>query len=81
MFIPRRLIVPDLRLSEQRPSGTRYIERLRNISPDDEHAIRARAGTRSLRALAAEYGVSHETIRSIQLAGDRSGRSTGRSGR
>lgn len=66
MLTPRRLIVPDLRLSEQRLSGTRYVERPRKLSPDDERAIRALAGAFSLRALAADFGVSHETIRTIR---------------
>ncbi len=37
--------------------------RARRLSPADEAAIRATASSRSLRDLASEYGVSHETIR------------------
>ncbi|CAA9552482.1 MAG: hypothetical protein AVDCRST_MAG49-1878 [uncultured Thermomicrobiales bacterium] len=33
------------------------------LTPEQEAAIRALAGIRSLRSLAAEFGVSHETVR------------------
>ena len=37
----------------------------RRLSPEQEAVIRSRAGYRSLRALAAEVGVSHETVRTV----------------
>jgi hypothetical protein len=37
----------------------------RRLTPEQEVSIRALAGTRSLRSLAAEFGVSHETIRAV----------------
>ena len=39
--------------------------RPRKLAPEREEAIRAYAGNRSLRELAAEFGVSHETVRSV----------------
>lgn len=35
----------------------------RKLTPEQVAAIRGDAGSRSLRALAADFGVSHETIR------------------
>jgi len=35
----------------------------RRLAPEQEVAIRAVAGTRSVPSLAAEFGVSHETVR------------------
>ncbi len=43
----------------------RYARRSRKLTPADETAIRVLAGTKSLRSLAADLGVSHETIRAI----------------
>jgi hypothetical protein len=43
----------------------RYRARARRLTPEQEASIRALAATKSLRELAAEFGVSHETIRSI----------------
>jgi transposase len=43
--------------------------RPRKLTPDQEAMIRALAGTKSLRSLAAEFGVSHETIRIIVRQG------------
>jgi DNA-binding NarL/FixJ family response regulator len=40
----------------------------RPLTPQQEAAIRAHAGTKSLRALAAEFGVSHETVRIVRNA-------------
>ena len=37
----------------------------RKLTPDQEAAIRSLAGTKSLRALAADFGVSHETVRAV----------------
>jgi site-specific DNA recombinase len=44
---------------------SRYCQRARRLTPDQEAAIRALAATKSLRSLAADFGVSHETIRCI----------------
>ncbi len=38
------------------------------LSPQQEAAIKADAGRRTLRDLAAEFGVSHETIRKVLRA-------------
>jgi hypothetical protein len=43
----------------------RYRARARRLTPEQEATIHALAGTRSLRSLAAEFGVSHETIRAV----------------
>ncbi len=43
----------------------RYARRSRKLTPADETAIRVLAGTESLRSLAADFGVSHETVRAI----------------
>ena len=42
-----------------------HAPRRRKLSPEQEAAIRAEGGNRSLRELAAEFGVSHETIRAV----------------
>ena len=46
-------------------AARRYRARPRKLTPPDESAIRARAGTKSLRSLAADFGVSHETVRAV----------------
>jgi len=43
----------------------RYRARARKLTLAHESTIRALAGTRSLRRLAADFGVSHETIRKV----------------
>ena len=46
--------------------GDQYcVPRRRRLSMEQEAAIRAFAGTKSLRSLAADFGVSHETVRSV----------------
>jgi hypothetical protein len=55
-------------LRRDNPAPPRYRHRPRKLTAADEAAIRALAGTRSLRALAADFGVSHETVRAIILA-------------
>ncbi len=47
------------------PTPRRYCARLRKLTSAQEAEIRALAATRSLRSLAAEFGVSHETVRSV----------------
>ena len=70
-----RIPFPDLR-SQPAPilrwpsqsdtsSRPRYRTRARRLTPEQEAEIRALAGTRSLRSLAADFGVSHETIRAV----------------
>ena len=53
----------------RKPGGGRrdayQTPRPRKLSPEHEAAIRAEAGNRSLRELAAEFGVSHETVRAV----------------
>jgi uncharacterized protein YidB (DUF937 family) len=39
--------------------------RQRKLSAEQVEAIRTEAGNRTLRELAAEFGVSHETIRTV----------------
>jgi hypothetical protein len=46
-------------------SPRRYRLRARRLTIADESAIRALAETNSLRSLAADFGVSHETVRAI----------------
>jgi site-specific DNA recombinase len=55
---------------ERRPVGrsrraATHAPRLRKLSPDQAVAVRALAMTKSLRSLAADFGVSHETIRTV----------------
>lgn len=77
-----RVPFPDLQLGTpgrcvsrrsdcSQPDGSaprRYRTRPCKLTPDREAAIRALAVTWSLRALAAEFGVSHETVRSVLRA-------------
>jgi hypothetical protein len=75
LFAPRRIAVSDLRTKPARdirwPSRrdaatpARYCARTRKLTSDQESTIRVLAATRSLRSLAADFGVSHETIRSV----------------
>jgi hypothetical protein len=70
-----RIPFPDLRTepasdprwpSRRDPtSPLRYRVRARRLTPEQESTIRALAGTRSLRSLAAQLGVSQETIRAV----------------
>ncbi len=47
------------------PAAHRYRARPRKLTPGQEAALRALAGTKSLRVLAAEFGVSYETVRAV----------------
>ncbi len=70
LFQPNRVAVPDLRPRCRRGacgSGIRYSVRDHKLNLDLEVTIRAIGATRSLRALAAEFGVSHETVRVVLL--------------
>ena len=75
LFTPRRVVVPDyrtrpsvitrwptLRDASARP---RYHARARKLTPDQEATIRDLKAVKSLRSLAAEFGVSHETVRAV----------------
>jgi hypothetical protein len=72
---PLRVPVLDFRLGAsntprwpwrcETPSPRRHGTRARKLTPEQESTIRAFAATRSLRSLAAEFGVSHETIRAV----------------
>ncbi len=59
---------------ERQPAGRSRREgyqtpRARKLTPEQEKAIRALAGTGSLRSLAADFGVSHETVRAALRRG------------
>ena len=56
---------PRRPLSGRSKRAAYHTPRRRKLSPEQEAVIRAAAGTRSLRELAAEFGVSHETIRAV----------------
>lgn len=45
--------------------GRYQAPRCRVLTEEQEAAIRALASSRSLRSLAADFGVSHETVRAI----------------
>jgi hypothetical protein len=86
LAIPRRIAVPEVRpqhLRQRCGSSKRYGRRARKLTSAEESTIRALAATRSLRSLAADFGVSHETIRgilqdpAIVVAGQAPGRSVG----
>ena len=72
---PSRIPFPDLRTepslhprwSSRRDASSRprYHARARKLTLEHESTIRTLAGTKSLRSLAAEFGVSHETIRPV----------------
>ena len=66
LFAPRRVVVPDFRPRPRRcGSGLRYSLRGKKLTPAEESEIRALASTKSLRSLAADFGVSHETVRTV----------------
>src|SRR5215212_9447900 len=72
---PLRVPIPDFRLGApdsprwlsrcDTSSPRRYRTRGRRLTPEQEVAIQSLAATRSLRSLASEFGVSHETIRAL----------------
>ena len=55
----------ERRVSGRSKRASYQTPRQRKLSPEQEAAIRASAGNHSLRDLAAEFGVSHETIRTV----------------
>ena len=48
-----------------RESGHRYRYRAHKLPAAEEAVIRALAATKNLRSLAADFGVSHETVRAV----------------
>jgi Bacterial regulatory proteins, gntR family len=54
---------PPLRVAGRSKRATYRSPRQRKLSVAQVEAVRAEAGNRTLRELAAEFGVSHETIR------------------
>ncbi len=62
--------VPPRRVGGQSNRAAYQTPRPRKLSPEKEAAIRAEAGNRTLRSLAAEFGVSHETIRAVLRTND-----------
>ncbi len=56
---------PLRRASGKSKRASYHTPRRRKLSPEQESAVRALAFTKSLRSLAADFGVSHETIRAI----------------
>ena len=57
--------VPPRRVSGKSQRTSNYASRRRKLSCEQEAAIRSEAGNRTLRDLAAVFGVSHETIRTV----------------
>ncbi len=66
-FRPAPVYTPRWSARSQRnqPTAHRYARRPCKLTPAQESAIRALAQTRSLRSLAADFGVSHETVRAV----------------
>ena len=74
---PVRVQVPDfppspdlcaggrVRARRDRPVSRRYAYRPGKLTDAQESAIRALGATRSLSSLAADFGVSHETVRTV----------------
>jgi hypothetical protein len=58
-------VVPPRRVSGKSRRASSQVPRGRKLAPDQEAAIRALAGSKSLRSFAADFGVSHETIRKV----------------
>ncbi len=68
LFTPRKLLIVELRRNQDpryHTSGTRYTRRPHQLTPIAEATTRKLVGTKSLRALAAEFNVSHQTIRVV----------------
>ena len=60
--------LPERRVGRSRRE-TYQARRARKLTPEHEAAIRALAGAKSLRSPAAEFGVSHETVRAVLRRG------------
>ena len=55
--------LPDRRRVGRSPRDAYLAPRARKLAPDQKAALRRSAPGRSLRDLAAHFGVSHETVR------------------
>ncbi len=58
-------VVPPRRVSGRSKRTSYHAPRRRRLSSEQAAAIRSEAGNRTLRELAAAFGVSHETIRTV----------------
>ena len=58
-------VVPRWPSRRHASSPVRYRVRARRLTPEQESAIRTLSGSKSLRSLAADFDVSHETIRAV----------------
>ena len=58
-------VVPPRRVSGRSKRTSYHAPRRHKLSSEQESAIRGEAGNRTLRSLAADFGVSHETIRAV----------------
>ncbi len=56
---------PPRRVSGRSQRTSYHTPRRRKLTVEQEVAVRFLAATRSLRSLAAEFGVSHETVRAV----------------
>jgi hypothetical protein len=56
---------PPLRVAGRSKRATYRSPRQRKLSPEQVEATRTEASNRTLRELAAAFGVSHETIRTV----------------
>lgn len=57
--------VPPRRIGGKSQRASDFAPRRRKLSPEQVAAIGREAGNRTLRELAAAFGVSHETIRTV----------------
>jgi DNA-binding NarL/FixJ family response regulator len=57
--------VPPRPVSGRSHRAAYHTPRRRKLTAEQEVAIRALAATKSLRSLADEFGVSHETVRKV----------------
>ena len=58
-------VVPPRRVSGRSKRTTYHAPRRRKLSSQQEATIRTKASNRTLCQLAAEFGMSHETIRAV----------------
>lgn len=64
-FRPAPVYSPRWPAPPKEPVPRNYTRRAAKLRAAHESAITALAGTKSLRSLAADFGVSHETIRAV----------------
>ena len=68
LFSPRKVQIPDYYVKHSPifdGAESRYTRRPRKLSPAEERKIRFLSQYQSLRSLAADFDVSHETVRTI----------------